>query len=107
RLVLIAPEIRRITPRRDELAAAVLFVNDVAAQIAQRRLQHVKNKFRPGRSTRGARTQFSTELVLMFRFREIAERVGRRSEKDEPPSLVEQDYLVKHLENFRAGLVNG
>ena len=31
RLVLVAPEFRRITARRDELTAAVFFVNDIAA----------------------------------------------------------------------------
>ena len=50
RFVLVAPELRRITPRRDQLPAIVLLVNNVAANVAQRRFQHVENKFRPRRS---------------------------------------------------------
>ncbi len=47
------------------------------------------------------------ELVLMFRFGEIAQHVARRAEEDEPAAFVEQDRLVKHLKNFRTGLMNG
>jgi len=45
--------------------------------------------------------------MLMFRLREIAEHVTRRAEEDEAAAFVEQDGLVKHLENLRARLVNG
>src|SRR2546422_9371531 len=68
RLVLVAPEFRRITARRDELTAAVFFVNDIAASIAQRRLQHINNEFGPCRSARRGGAQFRTELMLLFRF---------------------------------------
>ena len=88
------------------MAAAVFFVNDVATQIAQRRLQHVENKFRTRRSAGWTRAQFRAELMLMFCFSEIAKHVRRRAEKDQPPAFVEQDRLVKHLEKFRARLVN-
>ena len=44
--------------------------------------------------------------MLMFRFREVAQHVGGRAEKDEPAAFVEQDRLVKHLEKFRARLVD-
>ena len=98
RLVLVAPEFRRITAGRDELAAIVFLVDDVAAEVAQRRLQHVKNEFRPRRSAGRARAQFGAELMLMLRFGEVAQHVRRRAEKDEPPAFVEQDRLVKHLE---------
>ncbi len=107
RLVFVAPEFRRITARGDQLAATVFLVNDVAAQIAQRRLQHVENEFRAGRSAGGTSAEFRAELMLVFRFREIAQHVRWRAEKDEPAAFVEQDRLVKHLENFRARLVNG
>src|SRR5882757_7658856 len=43
----------------------------------------------------------------MFRFGEIPQGVGGRAEKHEPPTLVEQDHLLKHLENLRTRLVNG
>src|SRR4029077_17628089 len=43
----------------------------------------------------------------MFRFGEIPQGVGRRAEKYEPPTLVEQDHLLKHLEDLRTRLVNG
>ena len=105
--VFIAPEFRRITPRRHELAAIVFLVNDVAAQIAQRRLEHVENEFRPGRAAGRTGAEIGAELMLVFRFREIAQHVGRRAEEDEAPAFVEQDRLVKHLENFRARLVDG
>src|SRR4029450_10316897 len=88
------------------MAAAVLFVNNVATQIAQRGLQHIENEFRTRCSTGWTRSQFGSELMLVFRFGEIAKHVGRRSKKDEAPPFVEQDRLVKHLENFRARLVN-
>ena len=45
--------------------------------------------------------------MLMLRLRKIAQHVRRRSEKDKPSAFVEQDRFVKHLENFRAWLVNG
>ena len=107
RFVFVAPEFRRITARGNKLAAAVLLVNDVATQIAQRRLQHIENEFRTRRSTGWTGAQFGAELMLVFRFCEIAKHVRRRAEKDEPSAFVEQDRLVKHLENFRARLVNG
>src|SRR5438094_10203381 len=88
------------------MAAAVFFVNDVATQIAQRRLQHIENEFRTRRSAGWARAQFRSELMLMFRLSEIAKHVGRCSEKHEAPTFVQQDRLMKHLENFRAGLMN-
>src|SRR5438046_10156411 len=44
--------------------------------------------------------------MLMFRISEIAKHVRRRSKKNEAPTFVEQDRLMKHLENFRAGLMN-
>src|SRR5207248_8923168 len=44
RFVFIAPELRRIPPRSDQLPAIVLLVNNVAANVAQRRFQHVENK---------------------------------------------------------------
>src|SRR5437879_9682802 len=88
------------------MAAAVFFVNDVATQIAQWRLQHIENEFRTGRSAGWARAQFRAELMLMFSFGEIPKHVGRRSEKDEPPTFVQEDRLVKNVENFGARLVN-
>src|SRR4026207_56244 len=88
------------------MAAAVLFVNDIATQIAQRRLQHIKNEFRARGSAGWTSAQFSAELMLVFCFCEIAKHVRWRAEKDEASTFVEQDRLVKHLENFRAGLVN-
>src|SRR5205823_5810813 len=36
RFIFVPPEFRRVTPRRHQLAAIVLLVNNVAAQIAQR-----------------------------------------------------------------------
>src|SRR5438045_3884323 len=107
RFVFVAPKIRRVTACRDELSTAVFLVDNVTAQIAQRRLEHIKDEFGPGSSTRWTCAQFSTELVLMFRFGEIPQGVGRCAEKHEPPALVEQDHLLKHLENLRARLVNG
>jgi len=50
--------------------------------------------------------EIGAELVLVFRLGEVAEHVGGRSEKDEPAAFVEQDRLVKHLEKFRARLVD-
>ena len=43
----------------------------------------------------------------MFRLGEIPQGVGRRAEKHEPPTLVEQDHFLKHLENLRTRLVDG
>ncbi len=106
RLVFVAPELRRVAARRHELAAIIFLVNDVAAQIAQRRLQHVEDEFRPGRAAGRTGAEVGAELMLMFRLREIAQHVARRAEEDEPAALVEQDGLVKHLENLRARLVN-
>src|SRR5205807_9524363 len=91
---------------RHKLTTAVFFVNDIATQVAQRCLQHIENEFRPRRSARWTRAQFSAELMLMLRLRKIAQHVRRRSEKDKASAFVEQDRFVKHLENFRAWLVN-
>ena len=107
RFIFVPPKFRCITPRRHQLSAIVLLVNNVATQIAQRRFQNIENKFRPGRSTRCAGPQIGAELVLVFCFREITQHLRRRPEKDQPPALVEQDGFVKHLEKFRARLVNG
>src|SRR4029077_20067251 len=107
RFVFVAPKVRRVTARRNELSTAVFLVDDVTAQIAQWRLEHIKDEFRPGSSTRRTCAQFSTELVLMFRLGEIPQGVGRCSEKHEPPTLVEQDHFLKHLEDLRARLVSG
>src|SRR5439155_21975937 len=62
RLVLVAPEFRRITARRHQLTEAVFFVNHIAAQTAQPRTQHIKNEFRPCRSEQRPSTQFHTEV---------------------------------------------
>src|SRR5438045_9563951 len=83
------------------MAAAVFFVNDVATQIAQWGLQHIENEFRTGCSAGWARAQFRPELMLMFCFSEVAKHVRRCSEKDQAPTFVEQDRLMKHLEKFR------
>src|SRR5204863_9412181 len=88
------------------MAAAVFFVNDVATQIAQWRFQHIENEFRTRRSAGWARAQFRPELMLMFCFSEIPKHVRRRSKKNEAPTFVEQDRLMKHLENSRARPVN-
>ena len=50
--------------------------------------------------------EIGAELMLVLCFREVAQHVGRRPEKNEPSAFVEQDRLVKHLENLRARLVN-
>src|SRR6266480_2192590 len=88
------------------MAADVFFINDVATQIPKRCLQHIENKLRAGGSAGRTRAEFSSELMLVFRLSEIAEHVGGRPKKDEAAAFVEQDGLVKHLENFRARLVN-
>ena len=44
--------------------------------------------------------------MLMFGFREIPQHVRGRAEKDEPPALIKQDGLVKHLKQFRTRLMN-
>ena len=95
RFVLVAPELRRITARRHQLAAAVLLVNNVAAQIAQRRFQYVKDKFRSRRPARRTGTEIRAELVLVFGFGKIAKHFRRRPEKDQPAAFVEQERLVK------------
>src|SRR5207244_9945319 len=96
RLVLIAPEFRRVTARCDELAPAVFLINDIAAQIPQRRLQHIKNELGACCSTGWARAEFCAELMLMFRFSKVAQHVRRRPEKDKASAFVEQYRLVKH-----------
>ena len=106
RLILVAPEVGRIAPRGDKLAATVFLVDDVAAQIAQRCFQHVENKFGAGCSAGRASAKFGAKLMLMFRFGKIAQHVGRRAEENQPAAFVEQDRLVKHLEQLRARLVN-
>src|SRR5436189_4268612 len=45
--------------------------------------------------------------MLMFRFCEISKSIRRRAEEHEPSTLVEQDHLLKHLEDLRARLVDG
>ena len=75
-------------------------------KIAQRRLEHIEDEFRPRRAARRAGAQFRAELMLMLGFGEVTQHVGRRAEKDEPPAFVEQDRLVKHLEKLRARLVD-
>src|SRR5207253_5022534 len=55
--IFVPPEFRRVTPRRHQLTAIVLLVNNVVTEIAQRRFQNVENKFRPGRSARWTCTQ--------------------------------------------------
>ena len=42
----------------------------------------------------------------MLGFGEVAQHVAGRAEKDEAAAFVEQDRLVKHLEKFRARLVD-
>src|ERR1039458_9476552 len=44
--------------------------------------------------------------MLMFRFGKITKHVRRRAEENEPPALVEQNRFVKHLEQFRARLMD-
>ena len=88
------------------MPAAVLLVNNVAADIAQGRLQHIENEFRPRRSARWAGAKLGAELMLMLGFGEVAQHVGRRAEKNEAPAFVEQDRLVKHLEELRARLMD-
>src|SRR6266850_4002813 len=51
RLVFVAPKIRRVPARRDELSTAVFLVDDVTAQIAQRCFEYIKDEFRPSSST--------------------------------------------------------
>src|SRR5437868_11846009 len=104
--VFVPPKLRRITPRRHQLAATVLLINNVAAQIAQRRFQHVEYKLGPGRAAGRAGAEIGPELMLMLGFGEIAQHFGRRSEKDESAALIEQNRLVKHLEKFRARLMD-
>ena len=50
RFIFVPPEVGGITARRDELATVVFFVNDVAAQVAQRRFEHIEDEFRPRRA---------------------------------------------------------
>src|SRR6476661_4352887 len=100
RLVFVPPKLRGITARRHQLSAVVLLVNNIATEIAQRRFQNVENKFRTRRSTRWTGPEIGTELMLVLRFRKIAQHFRRRPEKDQPAALVEQDGLVKHLEKF-------
>src|SRR4030095_12481180 len=88
------------------MTPTVFFVNNVATQIAQRRLQHIENEFRTCCATGWTSAQFGSELMLVFCFCEIAKHVRWSAEKEEASAFVEQDRLVKHLENFRAGLVN-
>ena len=47
----------------------VLLVDDVAAQVAQRRLQHVEDEFRPRGAAGRAAAQFRAELLLVLRRR--------------------------------------
>src|SRR5262249_38052297 len=93
--VFVAPEFRRVTPGRDKLATTVLLVNDIAAQIAQRRFKNVENKFRAGCSAGRTSAEVLTERMLMLGLGKIAQHLGRRPEKDKPAALVEQDRLVK------------
>ena len=75
RFVFVPPEIRRETARRHQLAAIILLVDDVAAQVAQRRLEHVEDEFRPGRAAGRTAAEFGAEMLFMLRLREVAQHV--------------------------------
>ena len=82
------------------MSAIVLLVNNVATEIAQRRFQDIENKFRTRRSTRWTGPEIGPELMLVLRFRKIAQHFRGRTEKDQPAAFIEQDGLVEHLEKF-------
>ncbi len=88
------------------MPASILLVNNVAADIAQRGLEDVENEFRPRRPAGGARAEVGAELMLVLRFREVAQHVVRRAEENQATAFVEEDRLVKHLEKFRARLMD-
>ena len=105
-LELVAPVFRGEAPRWDELAAVVLFVDDVAAQVAQRGLQHIEDELRPRRAAGLAASEFGSEELFVLGFREVGQHLGRRSEEDQLPSLVEEEGFLEHLEDLRGGLVD-
>ena len=88
------------------MAAVVLLVEDVAAEVAQGGLEHVEDELRTRRSAGLAPPEFRAEELLVLRLREVGEHFGRRAEEDEPPPLVEQEGLVEHLEDLRGRLVD-
>ena len=106
RFVFVAPEFRRVTARGNELSAIVLLVDNVAADIAQRRLEDVEDELRPRRPAGRTRAEVGAELMLMLGFREVAQHVVRRAEENQAPAFVEEDRLVKHLEKLRARLMD-
>ena len=106
-LVFVAPVIRGVAAHGYELAAVVLLVNDVAAQVAERRFKHVENEFRPRRPAGGASAERRPEVLLVLRFGEVGQHFVRRAEEHHASAPVEEHGLVEHLENFRARLVDG
>ena len=105
-LVFVAPVVRRKSSRGDELRAVVFLENNIAAEIPERCFQNVKNEFRPRGSASLAATKRRSEMLLVLRFGEIFQHLVRRSEKHEFAAPVEQDGLVKHLEDFGRRLVD-
>jgi len=46
------------------------------------------------------RPEVGPELMLVFRFRKIAQHFRGRPEKHQPAAFIEQDSLVEHLEKL-------
>ena len=84
----------------------ILLVNDVAAEVAQRSLEHVEDKLRPRGAASRASAQFRAEMLLVLGLGEILEHLVRRAEEDELAALVQQERLAEHLENLRSRLVD-
>ena len=88
-VVLVAPVIGRKTSSRNKLAAVVLLVDDVSAQVAQRRLKHIENKLGAGGPARRTTAKLRAEMVFMLRLCEIGQHFLRRSEESQSATLVE------------------
>src|SRR5688572_2282428 len=106
-LVFIPPVIRGKAARRDELSLDIFLVNDVPAEIAQRRLEDVEDELRSSRAAGGTAPEFRSKMLLMLRRCEVLEHLMWSPIEDELAALIEQQRLREHLEDFRSRLVNG
>ena len=106
-LVFVPPEVGRKAARGDEVALCIVLEDDVAAEVAQGRFQHVENELGPRGAARGAAAEFGAEVLLVLGIGEILEHLGGRAEEDHAPAFVEQQRFREHLEKLRGRLVDG
>ena len=105
-LVFVPPVVGREPPRRNELPTVVFLENDVAAEVAQRRFEHIENELRPRGAANLASARRGGGGLAVLGLGEVLQRLLRRAEEDQLAPAVQHDRFVEHLEDPRGGLVD-